>query len=119
MQNHNELLDDSLANDAKRAKLRAKATGKNFIILFLIHFLLFGNGLFYVDKQLKRCWFYFATSFYAWFSYINVFVKVIPELGNFHNKTFEGAMTILIAWGIIYIVGGIDAFVTLYRYKNS
>ncbi|MCP4442674.1 MAG: hypothetical protein GY810_27530 [Aureispira sp.] len=118
MQNHNELLDDTLANDPKQEERREKSKKKNEFFLFLIHFFLLGTGLFYVDKNLKRCWFYLALSLYAWFSFINVFIRIIPDLEPFHNKTFEGAMTIFIAWGIVYVIGTIDAFFTLYRYKK-
>lgn len=118
MQNHNELLDDSLIVNPIQEERRAKSKHKSFILLFLLHFILPGAGLFYVDSSLKRCWFYFALFLYGWFSYINITAKFIPELAPFHDTTAVGSLSFLLSWNIAYGLGALDASYTLYRYKK-
>ena len=92
---------------------------KSWLLLLLIHFMLFGAGLLYADKTLKRSWIYVFCALYAWASFANIFVAVNKDIREFHNHTIVGAFTIFIAWGIAYIMGGIDALITLGRWKNG
>ncbi|MES2555035.1 MAG: hypothetical protein V4604_02740 [Bacteroidota bacterium] len=100
-----DILDDNQFNKESPKK-------KSWFKLLVIHFLLFGAGLFYADRSRIRYWIYILCAVYAWASFLNVFAKIIPDLVEFHNKGIIGAMTIFVSWGIAYIVGGIDALVT-------
>jgi hypothetical protein len=88
-------------------------TAKKWWVLLVVHFTLFGTGLLYTDKTLKRSLIYLFCAAYAWGSYVNVFVKFNYELSEFHNRSLIGASTVFAGWGIAYMVGGIDALITL------
>jgi hypothetical protein len=107
-----ELLDDYSFNNNL-------PNSKSWLLLLLIHFVLFGAGLLYVDKRLNRSWIYVFSALYAWASFANIFLKVSEDLREFHNQTAVGASTIFIGWGIAYIMGGIDALITFGRRKNG
>jgi hypothetical protein len=92
---------------------------KSWLLLLLIHFVLFGAGLLYADKRLNRSWIYVFSALYAWASFANIFLKVNNDMREFHNQTAVGASTVFIGWGIAYIVGGIDALITFGRRKNG
>lgn len=112
MQKPNELLDDFI-------EIAPKWRRKRWSRLLLIHFFMMGAGLFYVDNQLKRRWIYVVIASYAWLSFFNVYLRFIPELEGFHNRTFKGAMSIIISWGIVYIIGTGDACIALWLRKQG
>lgn len=108
----NDILDD-IQLDSDHYK------SKSWLLLLLIHFVLFGAGLLYADKTLKRSWIYVFCALYAWACFANIFVVVSEDLREFHNQTVVGASTILIGWAIAYIIGGIDALITLGMRKQG
>lgn len=116
MQNQTELLDDlrdhNQFNDSPHES-------KTWLILLLIHFVLFAAGLLYADKSLKRAWLYVFCALYAWVSFANIFLEFNTEMREFHNHTFAGAISIFFGWGIAYIIGGIDALITLGMRKHE
>lgn len=104
---HEDILDDNQFNSKSKSQ-----KSKSWFLLLVIHFVLFGAGLFYADNSRKRYWIYILCAVYAWAAFANVFVRLIPDLVEFHNQTLIGAMTIFLGWTIAYLVGGIDALVT-------
>ncbi|MDH4472299.1 MAG: hypothetical protein QE487_06805 [Fluviicola sp.] len=116
MPNKTELLDDILDNNQLKNYPR---NSKSWLLLLLIHFTLFGAGLVYVDKNLKRSWFYVICALYAWVSFANIFVEFSTEIREFHNHTFAGAISIFMGWGIAYLIGGIDALITFGMRKQG
>jgi hypothetical protein len=108
----NDILDDLPLDSLHR-------NSKSWLLLLLIHFTLFGAGLVYVDKTLKRSWFYVICALYAWVSFANIFLEFSTEIREFHNHTFEGAISIFIGWGIAYLIGGIDALITFGMRKQG
>ena len=88
---------------------RRKASAVEILKIIFIH-LFFGFGFYYVDKTVERKFIYPIFGIYAWFSFANVFLKIIEPLADFHNHNAFGASTIFISWGVTYIVGYIDLF---------
>ncbi|HLP54334.1 MAG TPA: hypothetical protein VK151_04860 [Fluviicola sp.] len=112
----NELIDDYQFESTQPERI---SFSKSWLILLLVHFTLFGAGLWYADKSCRRYWLYIFCALYAWASFANVFIEVSKSLERFHNTTAEGSFTIFIGWGIAYIVGGIDALITFGMRKNG
>ena len=79
------------------------------IMLFFVH-LFFGFGMFYIKPTNKRKWIYPIFAFFAWLSYVNVFVKVIPVMEEFQNRSMIGASTIFVSWFITYVIGYFDIY---------
>lgn len=86
---------------------------KEGIMLFFVH-LFFGFGMFYINPGNNRKWIYPILAIFAWFSFANVFVRAIPDMEEFQNKTLLGALTIMVAWFIVYGIGYFDVYRELY-----
>lgn len=69
---HEDILDDTQFN-SKAPKF------KSWFLLLVLHFVLFGAGLFYADNSRKRYWIYILCAVYAWAAFANVFIKLIPD----------------------------------------
>ncbi len=82
-------------------------------ILFAVH-LFFGFGMFYINPRNGRKWIYPMLAFFAWGSFINVFIKVIPAMEEFQNRSLIGALTIMVSWFIVYGIGYFDVYRELY-----
>ena len=88
-------------------------------ILFFTH-LFFGLGMFYINPTNKRKWIYPIFALFSWSSYVNVFIKVIPAMEEFQNRSLLGALTIFGAWFIVYVLGYFDVYREFYlKSKNS
>ncbi|MFK7783566.1 MAG: hypothetical protein AB8B56_00545 [Crocinitomicaceae bacterium] len=103
----NELIDSIWLQNKRIDPVREGFT------LFAIH-LFFGLGMFYINPRNGRKWIYPILAFFAWGSFINVFIKVIPAMEEFQNRSLIGALTIIVSWFIVYGIGYFDVYRELY-----
>ena len=105
-------IEDGLIDSIWLEKRSTDRVGEGFI-LFFIH-LFFGFGMFYINPTNERKWIYPIFALFAWSSFVNVFVKVIPAMEEFQNRSLIGALTIMVSWFIVYGIGYFDVYRELY-----
>lgn len=88
---------------------KGKLSGDEIVKIFFIH-LIFGIGLFYVDKSVQRKYLYPAFGFYALIDVIlGPGFEIEPFAGIF------GGVTFIISLFVCYLIGYIDVY--SHRYK--
>lgn len=103
-----ELIDQEIdGQDLKALEIR-------LIKSLIVHFLFLGIGCFVFNRS-KKSFVYFLLALYGWLSFVNVFFKFVPDLEFFHNQTLLGALSILFAWFIAYIVGTVNIYILYIR----
>jgi hypothetical protein len=100
-------------------KFKISITNSINTIRVVIRHLFFGFGFRYLDKSVKRGRLYSFLGLYGWFSVFNVFLNIFSDLADFHNKNDFGAISILISWFIVYVIGYIDLFLYIRKLKRE
>jgi len=109
--------EDQLIDSIWLKKAQEDFTKKG-ILLFFSH-LFFGFGMFYINSKNERKYLYPILAMFAWASYVNVFVKVIPFMAEFQNRSLIGALTIFVSWFIVYGIGYFDVYREFYLQKKK
>ncbi|MDF9800551.1 serine/threonine protein kinase [Catalinimonas alkaloidigena] len=103
-------------NSSKTVLLSAKISNNTYaetswIIAALCHLMLFGTGLFYVDKSIKRKWVYpLSVTYCIIATYLSEKVLIFG--------TELGFISIIVGVFVGYFIGLIDTLATLYNRKN-
>lgn len=101
--------------------LKVESTGnsktiRQILITIIIHLTLL-QGLNYVNHKHVRRWIYPIIGYISIFQFINVFLKFIPVLADFTNRSLIGAIVLFIGLTIAYFIGLIDALLELHQLK--
>ena len=99
-------------------KLKISITNSINTIRVVIRHLFFGFGFRYLDKSVKRGRLYSFLGLYGWFSFFNIFIDLFSDLADFHNDDI-GAISIIISWFIVYVIGYIDLSLYIRKLKRE